>query len=176
MRFKYPNFEYREILFKHRYIRYICKERERIENECLNNATLGCAKSIALPRKVINLSSSRVRFHFFHPSLRKKKKRERERLRASLNQLLRASGRRRGSLVVFLSFFSRFFFSPSALSRHNESGSIDGWGMILCNEGCGIFMPERAGASPRGAYRRDTRVRGVACRYHRGCSLCIAGG
>lgn len=113
----------------------------------LNNVTFGCAKSIALPRKVINLSSppypAVCTTSFFYPGSRKKKRESFARRSASSRGLDIDVSR---ALSCFSRFPLAFFFSPSSLSRYNENGSIDGWGMILCNEGCGIFMPERAGA------------------------------
>lgn len=112
-----------------------------------------------LPFRGRSLTSRHPRaISFFYPSLRKKKReREGEKERASrVAQLLRAAWT--STISRALSCFSRFplafFFSPSSLSRYNENGSIDGWGMILCNEGCGIFMPERAGARDRRPPRR----------------------
>lgn len=171
----------------------------------MNNITLRCAKSIALPTKVINLSlsshsgSRNLRFHlfffplsFFLSSLREKESAR----RSTSSRNLDIDGRTRSlvfsslSLSLYLSLSFPFSFSPFSLffSRslfflslrgptraERWAGSIDG-GMILCNEGCGIFMPERAGARRPPRHTQARRGRCLSLLPLGVYSLCIAGG
>lgn len=166
------------------------KGKRKNRKRSLSNITLRCAKSIALPTKVINLSlsshsrvaacdfiffiffifllslSPSLLFSFYQVSARK-------RVRSASSRDLDTDGcihtlscfSRRPSpspSPLFLRSFALLFFSLPRLSRgptraERWAGSIDG-GMILCNEGCGIFMPERAGAGrpPRRTQARRT--------------------
>lgn len=152
----------------------------------LNKITLGYAKSIALPTKVINLSlsahpgSQRAISFFFYQEFT----RERERAAARRSVSSRVPDTvDLARIFVFLPF-SSFFLSlvVLAVQRERNDGparSMD-CGMILCNEGCGIFMPERAGARdrrpPRRIQARHTS-RGRCLSLPLGVySLCIAGG
>lgn len=152
----------------------------------LNKITLGYAKSIALPTKVINLplsahpGSQRAISFFFNLKLT----RERE-SRASYSFFARP-GHRRPRACLRISLVFLFFFSLPrvvlAVQRERNDGparSMD-CGMILCNEGCGIFMPERAGARDRRPPRRTQArhtSRGRCLSLPPGVySLCIAGG
>lgn len=150
----------------------------------LNKITLGYAKSIALPTKVINLSlsahpGSQRAISFFLPGVYVRKREPR------VAQLLRAP--RTSSTSRVSSCFSRFplFFLSLvvlAVQRERNDGparSMD-CGMILCNEGCGIFMPERAGARdrrpPRHTQTRHTSWGRCLSLPPGVYSLCIAGG
>lgn len=114
---------------------------------------------------------------FFYPSLRKKKREP----RASLNFFARPGHRRsRVYSRVSLVFLSLFFSLPRfSRGTTRAARSMDG-GWFCATRGAEFSCPNeqaRGTGGPRGAYRRDTREYGVvACRYHRGYSLCIAGG
>jgi len=140
----------------------------------LNNVTFDCAKSIALPRKVINLSSS-PRDFIFLPEFTQEKEREGRRERASF---ARRSASSRGLNVdglactlVFLSFSSRFFFL-SLVSLAVQRERLDRWmGDDSVQRGVRNFharTSRRAGQAAPAAHTGETHESGVvACRYHR---------
>lgn len=144
----------------------------------LNRNTLGCTKSIALLMKVINLSLSvrSVRFHFFLPSLREKKRAASRYIYGSASsRTLDVDGL--VNVLVFLLFSSLFFLSIAVQRERNDgpARSMDG-GWFCATRGVEFSCSSeqaRGKSSPRGAYRRDTRVGVVACRYHRGCIVYV---
>lgn len=78
--------------------------------------------------------------------------------------------------LVLVTRYSAFLPPPLFFCCLCSNGiGVDRWGMILCNEGCRIFMPERA-SPPRRSWQ--TRHAGLSPPplYLRLYSLCIAGG